>query len=465
MSISRPRPQRGDFPPGTRQYGSSELGAPLLWFPAPQADSRSGLIIAGTHGDENSSIVTLSCALRTLKPELRRHHVVLTVNPDGCQLGLRANARGVDLNRNFPAANWKQGETVYRWNSAAAERDVVLLTGEQPGSERETEALCQLIHQIHPGVGGLLSPIRWPASKIRPQPAGSLAGRRLLPAAGGQRGLRHAAQGSFRQLVRRYRTPLHHRRVPAGLRRRGNGALPAGDDRSAALAGLKMKHAGAEPQRRLNVHRQPCRAVEVSEARQRRQRERGGDPARGAKHTAQHPFKSLPFRLPGQSQRFGQAARFIQFDIDHLIAPAQPRQALPGVAGPRRRKSAADERSFPAPSRRRRGAAAQASPHRGPPAADSAPPSPSLCQDSLASTISVASGAAWRIAISRSLISRSSSFTFNSWAPACHSAAALCRHLIRRANDHRLGGNHPVRQRHAQQLGQGFAFAPGLQIP
>ena len=68
MSISRPRPQRGDFPPGTRQYGSSELGAPLLWFPAPQADSRSGLIIAGTHGDENSSIVTLSCALRTLKP-------------------------------------------------------------------------------------------------------------------------------------------------------------------------------------------------------------------------------------------------------------------------------------------------------------------------------------------------------------------------------------------------------------
>ncbi len=104
MSISRPRPQRGDFPPGTRQYGSSELGAPLLWFPATQADSRSGLIIAGTHGDENSSIVTLSCALRTLKPELRRHHVVLAVNPDGCQLGLRANARGVDLNRKLSSS-------------------------------------------------------------------------------------------------------------------------------------------------------------------------------------------------------------------------------------------------------------------------------------------------------------------------------------------------------------------------
>ncbi len=112
---------------------AARTGAPLLWFPAPQADSRSGLIIAGTHGDEN--FVDCDPLLRPAhpKPELRRHHVVLTVNPDGCQLGLRANARGVDLNRNFPAANWKQGETVYRWNSAAAERDVVLLTGGAAG--------------------------------------------------------------------------------------------------------------------------------------------------------------------------------------------------------------------------------------------------------------------------------------------------------------------------------------------
>ena len=78
--------------------------------------------------------------------------MILTVNPDGCQLGLRANARGVDLNRNFPAANWRAGETVYRWNSSAQERDVVLLTGDKPGSEPETQALCQLIHKIHPAL-------------------------------------------------------------------------------------------------------------------------------------------------------------------------------------------------------------------------------------------------------------------------------------------------------------------------
>ena len=150
MTVTRPRAERGAFPPGTEHYGRSLLGAPLIWFPAPAADRESGLILAGTHGDENASVVTLSCALRTLNPSLRRHHVVLAVNPDGCQLGLRANANGVDLNRNFPAANWKAGETVYRWNSSAEERDVVLLTGEHPGSEPETQALCQLIHRVHP---------------------------------------------------------------------------------------------------------------------------------------------------------------------------------------------------------------------------------------------------------------------------------------------------------------------------
>jgi hypothetical protein len=90
-----------------------------------------------------------------------------------------------------------------------------------------------------------------------------------------------------------------------------------------------MKHAGAEMQRRLNVHRQPGRAIEVGEARQRRQRQRALI-AREVQ-SMQPSIRSNPAPPPRQSQRFGQAAGFIQFDIDHLIAPAQ-RAALPGMA-------------------------------------------------------------------------------------------------------------------------------------
>ena len=150
MSSLHPRPLRGKLGVPYQQYGRSVLGAPLLWFPAPLGDADSGLILAGTHGDENAAIATLSGALRTLPDALRRHHVVLAVNPDGCQLGLRANANGVDLNRNFPAANWQSGETVYRWNSMAEARDVALSTGSHPASEPETQALCALIHQLKP---------------------------------------------------------------------------------------------------------------------------------------------------------------------------------------------------------------------------------------------------------------------------------------------------------------------------
>lgn len=145
-----PRHQRGPLKVSGERYGSSALGAPLLYFPAEHTSSDTGLILAGTHGDEAASIAILSCALRTLLPGQRHQHLVLCVNPDGCQLGLRANANGVDLNRNFPTANWQDANTVYRWNSATPERDVQLSTGKYPGSEPETQALCSLIERLDP---------------------------------------------------------------------------------------------------------------------------------------------------------------------------------------------------------------------------------------------------------------------------------------------------------------------------
>ncbi|MGL9723549.1 murein tripeptide amidase MpaA [Sodalis sp. (in: enterobacteria)] len=150
MQPFRPRSQRGALPSLGTSYGTSVLGAPLLYHPASRGAAGHGLIIAGTHGDETASVIALSCALRTLGPEALRHALVLAVNPDGCRFGLRANARGVDLNRNFPAANWQSGETVYRWTSATQARDVALATGDQAGSEPETQALCRLIDDLRP---------------------------------------------------------------------------------------------------------------------------------------------------------------------------------------------------------------------------------------------------------------------------------------------------------------------------
>lgn len=65
MSAHHPRPLRGRLSAVRQQYGSSALGAPLLWFPAPAADAESGLIIAGTHGDENAGLqpYQVRCAL------------------------------------------------------------------------------------------------------------------------------------------------------------------------------------------------------------------------------------------------------------------------------------------------------------------------------------------------------------------------------------------------------------------
>lgn len=47
MPVSRPRPLRGAFPPVRSAMVSHILARRCFWFPAPLADSRSGLILAG----------------------------------------------------------------------------------------------------------------------------------------------------------------------------------------------------------------------------------------------------------------------------------------------------------------------------------------------------------------------------------------------------------------------------------
>jgi protein MpaA len=118
-----------------------------MWCP-PAGEVRT-LVVAGIHGEEPETTVVLSRALRALAVPLKRCAVVLAANPDGLLRGTRGNARGVDLNRNFPASNWQAGAVTHRW-VIEEPSEVQLGTGRAPGSEPETAALLEVIHRFAP---------------------------------------------------------------------------------------------------------------------------------------------------------------------------------------------------------------------------------------------------------------------------------------------------------------------------
>ena len=98
------------------------------------------LIFGCIHGDE--------CAAQEVQPLLMGcpdpasdTYVVANLNPDGAALGSRLNSRGVDLNRNFPAA-WRP----------IGERGDPEYAGPRPFSEPETQLAARIIARLAPEV-------------------------------------------------------------------------------------------------------------------------------------------------------------------------------------------------------------------------------------------------------------------------------------------------------------------------
>lgn len=143
----RPRPDWGTIPRQPTVYGHSHLGLPLeVWRPSGRCKL---LVFAAIHGEEPETTYALSRALRQLAEPSEHCAVVLAANPDGLIRGTRANARGVDLNRNFPSRDWRSNPVTHRSTLEDAS-DILLSPGDKPGSEPETQALMALIDDLAP---------------------------------------------------------------------------------------------------------------------------------------------------------------------------------------------------------------------------------------------------------------------------------------------------------------------------
>lgn len=111
------------------------------------------LLIGGIHGDELSSVsVSFDWMRRLAAEKFQPFHwrVIPAANPDGMLKAVpsRANARGVDLNRNFPTPRWREEAPKY-WEEKTR-KDVRRWPGPAPASEPETRWLVQQIKSFRP---------------------------------------------------------------------------------------------------------------------------------------------------------------------------------------------------------------------------------------------------------------------------------------------------------------------------
>jgi murein peptide amidase A len=143
----RARSEWGTIPWEPTAYGRSVRGVPLeVWRPRARCTL---LIFAGIHGEEPETTYALSRTLRQRAGPSQHCAIVLAANPDGLLRGTRGNARGVDLNRNFPARSWRPDPATHR-STLTDPSDIVLSPGDHAGSEPETRALLGLITDLQP---------------------------------------------------------------------------------------------------------------------------------------------------------------------------------------------------------------------------------------------------------------------------------------------------------------------------
>jgi murein peptide amidase A len=129
----------------------------LREFKPTQAPLGRVLVIGGIHGDELTAVSIVFRWLDFLQRtggEAHHYHwrVIPVLNPDGllAKPPTRVNARGVDLNRNFPTTNWLKDAPAY-W-ATKTKRDPRRFPGTAPLSEPESRWLHDELVSFKPDV-------------------------------------------------------------------------------------------------------------------------------------------------------------------------------------------------------------------------------------------------------------------------------------------------------------------------
>jgi predicted deacylase len=121
--------------------GRSTRGRAIRAYYRGDADAPHVLLLLGQmHGDEKAGPATARWVRDHVRPLPGTGvWVIPTMNPDGNARSTRVNARGVDLNRNWPTSGWRHTSRGSRtWG------------GPRPASEPETRAMIRFLQRVRP---------------------------------------------------------------------------------------------------------------------------------------------------------------------------------------------------------------------------------------------------------------------------------------------------------------------------
>jgi protein MpaA len=129
-------------PPRRVLLGRSVDGRPIRAVRLGDPASKQRVLVVGCiHGDECAGTAIVGGLIRADPLLAADMWVIRNLNPDGRASRTRTNARGVDLNRNFPGA----------WRAIGSAGDPQY-SGRRPLSEPETRIVARLVRRIRPAV-------------------------------------------------------------------------------------------------------------------------------------------------------------------------------------------------------------------------------------------------------------------------------------------------------------------------